>query len=327
MAFSSYASAFRGLGKVLRFENILTSKVRNKSLKNWRSLSISGKPLNMTGDIINNENRNVVRGAAAMEFEKFGQFKEADEKTKSQTFTDEDASCSELLKISHEVKMPGALDPCDEDLSDLAPWSEGSFNFAAYANDSQTIQELAKLGVNLHKLEKSQKAMEILLQRNFDELKPHIRFLHACGVNADNLGAFITKNPYIFEESLDDLVIRIRYLRAHNFQPGMIARIVEKNPLWLMFSTKKIDRRLGHFQQEFHLSGPEVRQLATKQPRLITYNFEKLQEITFAVKEEMGFSREEMKIILLDKPRIFMKSKILFFLKKVTRKTKTIKNV
>jgi hypothetical protein len=41
--------------------------------------------------------------------------------------------------------------------------------------------------------------------------------------------------------------------------------------------TKKIDQRLGHFQKTFKLTGDEVRNLAVKRPRLITYDFAHIQ--------------------------------------------------
>jgi len=41
--------------------------------------------------------------------------------------------------------------------------------------------------------------------------------------------------------------------------------------------TEKIDRRLGHFQKTFKLTGNEVRNLAVKRPRLITYRMAHVQ--------------------------------------------------
>lgn len=42
-------------------------------------------------------------------------------------------------------------------------------------------------------------------------------------------------------------------------------------------STEKIDQRLGHFQKTFKLTGNEVRNLAVKRPRLITYHMAHIQ--------------------------------------------------
>lgn len=43
-----------------------------------------------------------------------------------------------------------------------------------------------------------------------------------------------------------------------------------------MFSTNEIDRRLGFFQNEFHLSGDEVRSVVTRFPKLVLHNMQKI---------------------------------------------------
>lgn len=208
-----------------------------------------------------------------------------------------------------EEKRPGALDTCTEDLSHIGPRLGPTFNFAAYANQSETIQRLAELGVDFSKLEKRKGIAQFLMPLDFEkDMKMHIRFLSDCGVPAERLGDFLTQNPLIFKEDLDDLHTRIRYLGAHKFTPSMITRIVTQNPFWIMFSTKRIDGRLGFFQREFGMSGDEIRALSTKLPRIITYRMGHLKESTFAVREEMGFDTEQTKRLLLGKPRIWMKS-------------------
>lgn len=61
------------------------------------------------------------------------------------------------------------------------------------------------------------------------------RFLHDLGVPSDELGHFITINPWIFKEDLDDLQVRVNYLQSKKFSADMITRIVRKNPRWLVF--------------------------------------------------------------------------------------------
>ncbi|XP_043282193.1 transcription termination factor 3, mitochondrial [Venturia canescens] len=311
MIFSCYTNAFRSFEKTFQLNKMLVTKTRRYNAKSNWFYSTNERTLNSTRTITSAKDRNVIAATAAIQSGKKPDIDSIDEGFGSNLFTSDDNRCFEIEDNNKydKVKIPGVLNPCDKDLSDLAPWTTGSFNFAAYANDSSTIQELAKLGVDLHKVEKRTQAMELLLKFHFNEMKPYIRFLYDCGIKSNNLGLFITKNPYIFSQTIEDMTIRIRYLRAHKFNPAMIERIVEKNPFWLMYSTKRIDCRLGYFQQEYDLSGFNIRYLATKQPRLITYSFQKLQEIHFAMKEEMGFSPEEMKILLLDKPRIFMKNR------------------
>lgn len=52
-----------------------------------------------------------------------------------------------------------------------------------------------------------------------------------------------------------------------------------------------------------------MRTLATKKPNLITYDQQKVKINKFVLQEEMGFSPEELKKILLNKPTIFVKGK------------------
>jgi hypothetical protein len=68
------------------------------------------------------------------------------------------------------------VEPCIEDVSTFAPYFKPSFNFAAYVNNSPTLQELVKLGVNLHRLERKKGVPEFILQMEFNRnMKEHIR--------------------------------------------------------------------------------------------------------------------------------------------------------
>ena len=207
-------------------------------------------------------------------------------------------------------KLPKALDPSTEDLSDLGTNPLPSYNIASFADKNKTIQELVKLGVELWKIDKNIEMAKKLLILDFEkDVKPYIQFLHDSGVPDNQLGDFITKNPFIFNVDLDDLRTRIRYLRAHEFNPKMIATIITKNPFWLSFSTQKIDTRLGYFQNDFKLKGSEVRLLSIKLPKLITYKMLAIENKSFAIHKEMGFERPQMKKMLLRSPRLWTKCK------------------
>ncbi|XP_068239939.1 transcription termination factor 3, mitochondrial [Palaemon carinicauda] len=194
----------------------------------------------------------------------------------------------------------------EEDLVDVAPQIRPTFNFAAYANKSHTLQELIKLGVNLTKWEKDQEISSYLLRLEFEDMKPHIIYLNDVGVSADDLGRWLSLNPYIFKESIGDLQVRFNYLLSKKFDRLQIARIISRNPKWLLHSTVEIDSKLGFFQHTFKLSNREVRLLATKQPKLITHNLELVKVRNFSILEEMGFTFEEMKSLLLSKPKLWL---------------------
>ncbi|XP_014479407.1 PREDICTED: transcription termination factor 3, mitochondrial [Dinoponera quadriceps] len=220
------------------------------------------------------------------------------------------APCDNFLDDDDDITLPKPLDVCTEDLSDIGPYLTPTFTFAKYANKSKTIQKLVKLGVELYKLESEEGMINYILGLDFErDMKPYIMFLSDCGVPADQLGHFITKNPHIFKEDMDDLHTRIRYLRAHEFSIDMIKTIICKNPRWLLHSTKDIDGRFGYFQTNFHLNGNQVRILAVKGPKVITYKMLHIIANTFSIREEMQFNRIQVKQLLLRMPKLWTKNR------------------
>ncbi|CAG7734844.1 unnamed protein product [Allacma fusca] len=195
-----------------------------------------------------------------------------------------------------------------EEIWNVAPAIQRSYNFGPYANESKVIQELVHLGVEIHRWEEKFGIPEFVLKLDFEKnIAPYITFLCDHGVHADDVGNFFTKNPFILKENLQNLERRIAYLRSKKFEENAIAVIISRNPFWLVFSTKRIDRRLGFFQEYFALTGAQVRQLATSGPKLITDKIDRVKEITFTLKEECGFEPDEIKKLLLSTPFIFRK--------------------
>ena len=85
------------------------------------------------------------------------------------------------MNVEENVKVDATrstsvLEPCTEDLSTITPYFQPSFNFAAYVNNSPTLQELVKLGVDLHSLERKKDVPEFILRLEFSrDMKEHIR--------------------------------------------------------------------------------------------------------------------------------------------------------
>jgi hypothetical protein len=85
------------------------------------------------------------------------------------------------INVEQNVKVDAArskslLEPCTEDLPTVAPYFQPSFNFAAYVNNSATLQELVKLGVDLHSLERRKNVPQFILRLEFSrDMKEHIR--------------------------------------------------------------------------------------------------------------------------------------------------------
>lgn len=199
-----------------------------------------------------------------------------------------------------------ALQPISEDLSTVTPFLSNTFNLAAYVNNSETLKNLVNLNVNLSRIEKKPHIVEKVLKLDFEkDMKKHIIFISDF-VGMDEIGNFISKNPMILCEPMEDLEVRVNYLESKGFKEEQIKRVITANPFWLMFSTVRIDRRLGYYQNCLALNGNEVRYLATKQPKLITYNLHHVRTNMFVIKEEMGFDDSEVKNIALNKPRLLM---------------------
>lgn len=104
-----------------------------------------------------------------------------------------------------------------------------------YINESEILQELFKLNVDLYKVERNKEAYEYILQQNFDNIKQHIVFLKELNMENVDIGKILTKNPLILKEDLNDLKVRINYLQYKRFTDNMITAIVKKNPFWLSY--------------------------------------------------------------------------------------------
>lgn len=210
---------------------------------------------------------------------------------------------------SRSILEPLPLSADSFDPSTAVPNIRPAHNLAAYVKKSVPLQQFIQLGVDLSRIERRKGLADFVLRLDWQrDIQPHLRFLRDVGVPADGLGAFVTRNPLIFKEDLAALQTRINYLQSKQFEPAQIARIVTANPFWLMFRTQRIDGRLGFFQAQFQLSGAEVRQLAVRQPRLLTYGLEAVRRNSFVVREELGFSADETKRLLLAAPKLWMMS-------------------
>lgn len=220
----------------------------------------------------------------------------------------------EMTQILEEEKNYSVLAPVKDEHSITAePYLRPTFNLAAYVPKSETLQQMIKLGVNLSKIERRRGVSEFIIGLDFErDMKPHILFLtQTIGLSADCLGTFLTKNPFFFKMDLDDLQVRVNYLQSKRFSSEQITEIVRRNPFWLMFSTQRIDQRLGFFQKEFSLKGNEVRQLAVNKPTLITHSLMKVRRATFSIREEMCLEKDEVKSLILRLPKLWLCGKMI----------------
>ncbi|XP_032911948.1 transcription termination factor 3, mitochondrial isoform X2 [Catharus ustulatus] len=148
-----------------------------------------------------------------------------------------------------------------------------------YVDHSETLEKLVHLGVDLSQVEKRHKAGQLLLTLDFEkDVKKILLFLKDVGVEDNQLGPFLTKNPYILGEDLEALETRVAYLKSKKFGKSEIAQMVSRAPYLLLFSVERLDNRLGFFKNELGLSVKQTKDLVIRLPRLLTGKLEPVKE-------------------------------------------------
>ncbi|XP_064010799.1 transcription termination factor 3, mitochondrial isoform X3 [Pogoniulus pusillus] len=148
-----------------------------------------------------------------------------------------------------------------------------------YVDHSETLAKLIHLGVDLSQVEKRQKAGQLVLTLDFEkDIRKILLFLKDVGVEDNQLGPFLTKNPYILAEDLEALETRVAYLKSKKFGKAEIAQMVSRAPYLLLFSVERLDNRLGFFKNELGLSVKKTKELVIRLPRLLTGKLEPVKE-------------------------------------------------
>lgn len=146
-----------------------------------------------------------------------------------------------------------------------------TYTLTTLVNDSELLRNLVDIGVKVEKFDALYNVADWLLKLDWDkDVRPVLRFLTEVGVPVEELGDFVTTNPWILQQSITDMEARIRYLESKKFSKQSVARIVNKARFWLNFHVKTIDKRLGWLQTTFQLSGDEIRFVVSCAPKLIT---------------------------------------------------------
>nr|XP_020640984.1 transcription termination factor 3, mitochondrial isoform X1 [Pogona vitticeps]XP_020640985.1 transcription termination factor 3, mitochondrial isoform X1 [Pogona vitticeps] len=216
--------------------------------------------------------------------------------------------CSDIEEGLEEESCLSALEKISEeeaiDILAKPPLPLASFTLKDYVDHSETLRQLVHLGVDLSKVEKRRGAGQLLLQLDFEkDIQKTLLFLKDVGLKDDQLGTFLTKNPYILKEDLEDLQTRITYLTSKKFSKEAITEMVSRAPYLLLFSVERLDNRLGFFQNEIGLNTRKTRELVTRLPRLLTGGLEHIKENLRAFELELGFNRNEIRHIVHTVPR------------------------
>ncbi|XP_026202670.1 transcription termination factor 3, mitochondrial [Anabas testudineus] len=214
---------------------------------------------------------------------------------------DDAAELSALEKISDEeaanICVPAAIPPASTSLRD-------------YVDKSETLSKLVQLGVSLWKLEQRPNVGSMLLRLDFDtDVAPKLLFLKEIGVEDSRLGYIITHNPFILTESLENLQTRVNYLKSKKFSYETVASMVSRAPYLLNFSVKRLDNRLGFYQQQLNISASNTRNIVARLPRLLCGSLEPVKENLKVCEIELGFKENEIQHIVIAVPKVLTTNK------------------
>lgn len=182
-----------------------------------------------------------------------------------------------------------------------------SRSIVPFVNYSPLLQALVDIGVNLFEIEQTTRAAKHLLRLDMQtEVKPKLQWIVSLGFDVNDLGDYITRNPFFLLQDLDDMQARVNYLTSMKFTNEDVCKIVKDFRYWLNVDVKTMDSRLGWIQQQFRLSGDQVRDLIRKEARILMFGLGPLQRLVALFNKEFGFTPKELKKMLLLDPRLFM---------------------
>lgn len=214
---------------------------------------------------------------------------------------DADDECAALEEISNEeavsISIPPSIPPASASLQD-------------YVDKSETLSKLVQLGVSLWKLERRPNVGSMLLRLDFNrDVAPRLLFLKEIGVEDSRLGYIISHNPFILSENLENLQARVNYLKSRKFSSETVASMVSRAPYLLNFSVKRLDNRLGFYQQQLKLSASNTRNIVARLPRLLCGSLEPVKENLKLCEIELGFKENEIQHIVLAIPKVLTANK------------------
>ncbi|KAM6899945.1 transcription termination factor 3, mitochondrial [Xenentodon cancila] len=214
---------------------------------------------------------------------------------------DDAGEMNALQEISDEEAVSISIPPS------IPPVSTSLRN---YVDKSETLTKLVQLGVNLWKLEQRPNVGSMLLKLDFKaDVAPRLLFLKEIGVEESRFGYIISHNPFILTENLENLQARVNYLKSSKFSSETVASMVSRAPYLLNFSVKRLDNRLGFYQQQLRLSASNTRNIVARLPRLLCGSLEPVKENLKVCEIELGFKENEIQQIVIAVPKVLTANK------------------
>ncbi|CAB3396624.1 unnamed protein product [Caenorhabditis bovis] len=208
------------------------------------------------------------------------------------------------LDDSDLSKPPSKDNPHPFDPSTLPPVH--SHSMLPFVNHSPVLRLLVDIGVNLAEIEHTTNIGRYLLRLRMEDIKQKVELMRNIGFLDDEIGKYLTRNPYFLLQDINDLQTRLNYLEMKKFNAKDRKKIVEGYRYWLNCNVELIDSRLGWIQKQFKLTAKLTREVVVKEPRIIMFGMGPIERIVKMLKNELGFGDQDLKTFVLTDPRIFM---------------------
>lgn len=200
-------------------------------------------------------------------------------------------------------------DLIEEDIRNIRPVArQFVYNLSYFVKDSPVLQAFISMGVMIKKWDQDKQICDAVLKLDLErDVKPCLIFLHDIKIPSHKHAFVIEKNPRLFQEDLNDLETRVDYLRSKRFSEDNIAEIITRAPRWLRLSVEQVDTKLGWIQNEFNLTGNQLREVIISKPKLVTLPLKIIADARFCLKDFLGFDDTQIKYFMTKNPKLFTK--------------------
>ncbi|PAV84621.1 hypothetical protein WR25_00718 [Diploscapter pachys] len=200
---------------------------------------------------------------------------------------------------------PSPSNPHPFDTSTLPPtYSRHIFN---YANHSPILRLLVDLKVDLFQVcMDNPRLAKFLLKLQLPEVQEKVNYLMELGFSQDELGSYLTRNPYYLLQDLDVMKGRVKYLVNKQFKKDEIHKVIKEFRYWINTDEKTLDARIGFIQHHLRINRHLARIIVVKEPRVIMFGIGPMYRLVNLLTKELNFTRDQLRAMIVKDPRIFI---------------------
>ncbi|GAV05879.1 hypothetical protein RvY_15942 [Ramazzottius varieornatus] len=217
----------------------------------------------------------------------------------------------EKIEESYPEQRP--LEPVEEtdlEMAEVKPAKQPfSYNLASYANESDNIKRLIEMGVQVWRFDRDKDVSQLFLTGEWEvKIQPWVDWMLDTGLEKEDIKSVLERSPRILLEKLPELQEKVEYFRSKKFDRALLKTVLIGAPIVFSMTVRRIDKQLGELQHRFGLIGQEVRDVMNEYPKFITYPMASTWNLNrLCLINEMGFTKIEVKKMLLKDPRVFVK--------------------